>query len=311
MVAALAVALLLVPVVLAVAAPALAAVPVVTAPPAPRYPLPAPASGVPAHLDGLFDSFPLVATDLPDDQSRQAVADFQQARIDQPETMVRMYVDAWKGISDTIGQSDVNDKIVPLVEQLNQGTDFGGPGSDSAKKLAALWTPSLPALTADPRNADRLNNVAVGLIGLSVALGEGAQNSSVNVNSYHSTEPGYDSWQFGYGPGLGAAGLWLLQAVAQAFPANRAVLLNLAYFTSVAPPAPDTVPVQAAIPFAQRWLSASPDDATARLLLGSLQSRQTDTPVALDQATATLAPLAQSPVTQSLGHAALGDAALA
>jgi tetratricopeptide (TPR) repeat protein len=155
----------------------------------------------------------------------------------------------------------------------------------------------MEALTADPRNADRLNNLAVALFALGTANQVGtplthlyeAELASPTTLQNHAVE--------------------LLAVVNRSFAANRTVRLNLAYFVSVVPSPTGGIP--AAIPSAERALADNPSDHTARLLLGSLQARRLDIASGLDRAHAVLQPLLADPTTAPLGRAALADAHLA
>jgi tetratricopeptide (TPR) repeat protein len=147
----------------------------------------------------------------------------------------------------------------------------------------------MPALRSDPDNADRLNNAAVGLF-------------------ISEVEMLYGSQPFGEECGIRgterylAGALLLLHETDRAFESNRAVLLNLSFLTSLTGNVGEaTVPIS-------RLLAQTPDDHTARLLLGNLLARQAGAPDALDRAIETLTPLLDDEETEALGHAAMGDA---
>ncbi len=281
------------PFALAAAAPRFAVLPVAVAA-ASVPPLPEPGPDATATLNGLIDPVPLVVADLPDEASRLAAADWAAASLREPADVAAMLDHAWQGLVVDPAEGDA---LLDYANYLLFGGGYVVPeqavlGEPSDEAMAAMAT-----VTGDPRNADRLSNLAVALFALGTTNEHGpplttlyeAELASPAILQHHAVE--------------------LLAAVDRAFPPTRAVRLNLAFFVSVIPSPTGGVP--SAIPVAERALAANPDDRTARLLLGSLQARRIDARDGVDRAVAILRPLLAEPATAALGHAALGDAYLA
>ena len=157
----LAVLVLLIPVALAAFTPSFAAPPrsSVWSPP----PLPAPSPGARPTLDGIVDPLPIVVRDLPDEGSRLAVQEWDAASFSDPSGALAMLEHAWGSLEYDV---DGVDALLAYGEYLIFGSSGRGPrdlasGEPSPEALAAM-----AALTHDPRNADRLNNVAVALFAL-------------------------------------------------------------------------------------------------------------------------------------------------
>jgi tetratricopeptide (TPR) repeat protein/Zn-dependent protease len=172
-------------------------------------------------------------------------------------------------------------------------------------RIDELLRTTIPLLTHDPRNAERLSNAAVALFAFEVSWLHG-----VDERAPAGQSPSAGSARFHH------AAVHLLSEADRAFPENRAVLLNLAFLSSLRSQwsnekATQALSLSEAVGPASRWLAGHPDDVTARFLLGSLVARQSEGLAGLDAAIGVLSPLLDDAKSRPLGYAALGDARLA
>lgn len=246
-------------------------------------------------LDDLVDDLPIVVRDLPDERSRFAVEQYDQAHLLVSREVNQAFAQAW----DSLVVPPNARKHTQALRHLLETSQWGTVPGTTAPRISAR---ALAALADDPYNADRLNNAVVALFSLGVSVAHGEQLATADGGSDEATGETY-VW------GVQDSALWLLGEVQRVFGPSRAVLLNQAYFSSVTPSS--DYPLAPAIKLVEQQLRTEPSDRTARFLLGNLQSRQADNPDALEAATQTLRPLLEHPGTASLGHAALGDAHLA
>jgi tetratricopeptide (TPR) repeat protein len=278
--------------------------PLATTPGAPIAP------GPPGRLDAQLTNLPIVVTDFPDAPSLAAASEYAHLRV-QPWT------DVWTMFSDTWSSLVVDGSAAAAVSQLGDYLVSLQSGSDYyidlGPQVQSYAAAALPGLVSDPRNADRLSNAAVALFDMGVSWDQGfAARSDYGV-------------EYAYGTFLEARAMALLHESSIAFPANKVVVLNLAYLTSLIPGGctPNIGNLQAALGLALASLAMAPDDTVARLLASSLQVRDTskfanvllpgrsDQPPSLTAALATVDPLVGINVTAQLGYAAKGDAYLA
>jgi tetratricopeptide (TPR) repeat protein len=284
---------LVAPIVLAIAAPTIA------------KPSPAPTSGVTvaintsapvAHLADQLTALPIVVSNLPDIGSNLAAADYARLTERDPGPAQQMFADAWSGLTYAPGSSEQIDSLGVYLG--SRATDaFDEISNQAPRRLAD----GLPLLTSDPLNADRLNNAGIALFDLGVAWNLAPRPSPEDDSS--------DSW----GSIYEGRALELFKQIADAFPPDRAVLLNGALLTSIVGASPRALALD------QKWLAVNPSDLTAITLAASLVARdiaglsngmlsgQGGAPDTLRQALALIETAPSSPLT----YAAKGDVYLA
>ncbi len=258
-------------------------------------PLPVAATGAPADLTAAVDTLPLVDTEFPDPASRRAAEDFAGATLLVPQGAATMFLDAWDNL---VAPAGARPDLQQLAGHMLADDTYTGLPENPPPGFRALLDAAFPALVAEPANAGRLNNAAVGLFFLGVANEYG--QPLTQIRGLKLAQPDL----------IEDAAIRLLTEVERRFPDDRAARLNLAYLRSVVPVPTHAEALGLGIALAERQLARDPADRTARLLLASLQARQNGTDAGIATAAATLLPLAGDAMTAALAHAALGDAYL-
>lgn len=230
---------LLLPAGLAVVAPALAPLPAAAA--APRWeapPLPDRETPLPGFQD-LLDPLPLVVRDLPDPASRDVVAAYDKATLFDPQPSRDMLAAA--------------ERAIPVPADLETSWNYWIRALDSASgDPAPIPDAILQTLQADPRNGDRLSNLAVAYY---FAVLTENPNRGVNADRRDDNT------------------LRLLAATSEAFPDSRAILLNYAFLSSfirlakLGSESSNPVLVRNPITHLAAWMAAHPEDVTALQLL--------------------------------------------
>jgi Flp pilus assembly protein TadD len=270
-----------------------------------------PTASVPVgRLDAQLANLPIVVTAFPDAPSQAAASEYANLRVQHWTDAMTMFSDTWQSLvvdgPTAAAVSQLGDYLVSLQSASDYYIDLG-------PQVQTYAAAALPELVSDPRNADRLSNAAVALFDMGVSWDQGF----VARQDY-----GVD---YAYGTFIEARAAALLHESNIAFPANRALLLNLAYLTSLIPGvcSPNIGNLKTALGPAGASLAIAPDDAVARLLVSSLEVRDTSKfasalvpgqsgqPPSLTDALATADPLAGSNATTALAYAAKGDAYLA
>lgn len=260
--------------------------------------LPAPGPSVPTSLDNELNALPLVATP-PDPASAAAAAQLRTLHVLDGPADRRAFLDVWSALSAAGADRATVDALgTRLLTDRSSATT-------AAEDASALQVDAaLRALAGDRANGDRVNNAALAMYSLALAEVEGTPAPGVappaSLLNHAST---------------------LLNTAAATFPDNRSVALDNALLARL----PETFTGSVApLPALSRWVSAHPQDRTARYLLaeelatGGSDSRmtgetsQTRSDVSggdLATAEQALGPLMQE--DPALGFAARGDAELA
>jgi len=267
-------------------------------------------SATPGRLDAQLDSLPIVVTDFPDELSKTAASRYATLRLQQPAAVLGTFTDTWHALAvDAAGVEAVS----RLGDYLIAPPDMSDLYIDIVPHVNDAAATALPYLVEDPRNADRLSNAALALFMYGVSWDQTFMGRDESMPTYF------------LGTYVEARAIALLNDVEGVFPANRAVLLNSAYMTSVIPGIcnGDTSQLQTGLVAARKWLQFAPDDATATVLTANLQARdsvmltdalvpgQNGQPAALDSALATAGSLVVNGKAAALALAVKGDAYLA
>jgi tetratricopeptide (TPR) repeat protein len=228
----------------------------------------------------LLDPLPLVVKDLPDQASQDVAAAYDRATLFDSQPALDMLAAAERAV------------LVPPDFEADWNEWFRAFTSDSSDP-APIPDAVLNALRDDPRNGDRLSNLAVALYFTALTEWQGGAAGQIRAT---------------YGSGV-ADVLRLLGATVQAFPNSRGPALNYAFLSRFYyrfGPA-DTAQVLDPQAVLSGWSSAHPDDVTALQLLVSGHLRRFE-PVA-GSTMAQLNRLAEGPDAPraALGHALLGD----
>ena len=262
---------------ISVASPALASVgSEVPRRPIPTLPLASPNSIT--SLDGVMDPVPFIVSDLPDAPSRQFSDDYHKLRILDGDGAKRLYAEAWQAVESASSGAAPVTALGELL--LTDSNPFGG-----LTEIDGPFNAALPYLKSDPRNSDRLSNLAVVLYILAWSDAQGKPASGP------AGDPG----------DMEGNAVELLADSAASLPVTRAVALNYAFLANAGPlPGGDpAIPVR----LLDAWSAANPADWTARLLEVSLKTRRGFDDHDL------VAALSDVPNASDAKHAALADAA--
>lgn len=238
---ALGIAVLLLPAGLSAAVPALAPLPA-PLPAQSAPPLPDREVALPA-FQHLLDPLPLVVRDLSDKASQQVVAAYDRATLFQPQTSLNMFTAAQRAV------------VVPPGLGANWREWLRHLSSDTVDP-EPIPEIVLEALRDDPRNGDRLSNLAVALFYTAVVKEQGQLQSGDDL----LTDPRIDK------------ATMLLDSVSQTFPGSRGAALNHNFMECIlfgpCYPFENTYPRQ--INRLSKWTASHPDDATALQMLVSM-----------------------------------------
>ncbi len=229
-------------------------------------------------LAAMLDPLPLVVGDLPSAADRAAIDLYRQATVRNLDALGQLYGAAF----DSIVASESDGVPIVALQNLIVEAPQEVPESGSAETVRQ----GVAALAADPRNPERLGNAmaAAWLYGVLAGVDDG------RAYNWHLQE----------------AAVVVLFELDRQFPGQRAVLLNLAFMTTVMPGLDFS-----GARYAEQALALDASDVTARALLASIQSRRADDVEGAELAVATLGPLLADPGTAAVGHALAGDAHLA
>jgi tetratricopeptide (TPR) repeat protein len=256
------------------------------------------------RLADRLDALPIVVRDLPDAPSQKAAAEYAALRVTDEHPAVAMFTDAWAALDVPAASAQQVNSFSHQLLLAGRFSLYGPRVPDDQTIFDGATGPIIGELTSDPRNGDRFSNAAIALFAIGVARNNSPLTPAGQADMVRRAR-------------------LLLALTADRFPASRPAHLNLAFVTSVNGARCGNTggfELLEALKIAAAWLQSHPADITARMLVGSLDSRRiqavaagtpTDNPrqtVGLGDALSALDPLLSSPATSALGNAAIGDA---